>query len=1808
MACSYKFNGEEFSNKQQLTEYIKNNIDAIPNDIMLELLDTDSESALFAESEAKLFSGSEFTNISNEGFSSMEEPITYEYVKGLIEKERNAKLKSLAPRLTDFANKLGVSLEFLQEDGINGVARIADGVVAISLGEDMTDVYYEEMSHMLRERFNNRLSNEELSEFVKSSPEYAKYSDEYRMVYQSEGLNNEELERKVNLEIFDKILASELKSELTGAPISTEKQGGLWETIRQWVRDFIDWTRNTGGKDARNMIRDIVRAVNAQDIAKFSNQNFEFQSYYSLDSNISPELKSLQNDLIANLKNSIASIRAAHGSESVVNLVENQIYGFGEGDALATNSMLDSFINQTAKILSDIDREVGMLATDKSIFNRTDLALMNFFANVVPEVLPLTKKNIVNGNLLGGNTDAAKRIMANKVDELDVNVKKIKAKYDEYALDFSLKTIESEQNLIGTSKDVIDQMKSALQNGVAKDVGYMQRWLFSEYSSSSVVAGLFYKLRHDMENNYRNRTNDAIAEIYSKLGELGITIEQFNTLIDRGKDGKPTGYVISPYMRDVLSSIEIDMIASEIDPKILDRSAIQDIMIGNTKISELTDEQRELYRYAANKANNEMTEKPFIDEYYQERDAEMDANIRSVFPNKTDEEVRKLKKAIAVKTSPLYSKKAKILSKYIRKSIEETRLDILNMSYNDVLEIDSLDAQLKSLSQTYSGLGSEKEGEAEEISKVLQYSMENYKAQESESDYISEYSDYLDGFVKYDENGRLLEEAELYQILKRTGSIIFNEEDSINTALHELGDYKIFSDNAIIQMINAYLPKDKKLKISTPSFNSSKGIANESITNEENQRVKNAISTLKEIRKSMTSPYKKFGELRIGEGGLSGTMLSEIERIDEILDLIKSTQKLKDEEKALIKDQEIGFIPTDNFYKDYGYVDVGEANSEEEANDLIKSMPIRIDENEKVRELRYVTTNKDGEKEYWKISNRGSGFKGAGETLQIDIIKLFPGSMGLSNAELIRKEEFERTHMKTLGKSGKLVPKSYYMKVVNERNVQYFDSDNPVYGAKNPQEKVIYISKVDGKHYQYSEEKGNYIEMTPPDKKKGERFVKFGGKTFLVNIKPNSLWRGKSDASKYINPNYNESIGKKAKQYKKAINVNGKPTPTLNDEYFSKFGISKDSIWGEATANVNLFKAMQLVLNNDYELLRSINVEQDYFWRPQVRTTPDELLYTKGSIKNASLAWVSRNVLSNIQDVDELGTVNTDKRISIKEGKQRNQLVDNYNAKIDTEELTNNLLSSYYVRTEMAIRYDERAKNLSKADMLMNMAKEIEYSIDDSNTEKGLNSNVLASMKDNYVSDFFGAIQAEIGTIRVGDKMISLTKTLNTARRLITCKTLGFNMYTGISSAMSGWMARVKESFVGQYGTRADYKFASDTISYIDMAKDIGSNISSEKILRIAEYMGIVDIKDIMARAGRNKNFNIISSIANPYSFLVLGDMPRIAESVIIGLLQYRKIDNKWMSRDNFLEQTVNKDKKTMSEANAIWDANQKNALYHEVMKYYNEETKTLKIPPKETTIKKLFDNASGIGKKHHTDLTGNVKSGDSANAFRKPLAAPLGMYKNFFINVLQNRFHEGTPGNSFTGGQRKGSYRYVQMNREWVKLLSYAILNLQSKINDPNNGLTYQEMQALRRIQMDTYMALAFLTIAMLVSALADDDEYEDNWIVQSAAFSAVKTFQEVSGGDIYSIPFQGWEVLKSPYRSFETLATDVKNLVVGGEETTRGSFKGWDKRAEAALKLSPMGLANIYKLIGDDAAYSRNFATKDSWLWNLYEKVSEE
>lgn len=47
------------------------------------------------------------------------------------------------------------------------------------------------------------------------------------MVYQSEGLNNEKFKRKVNLEIFDKILASELKGELTGAPIYLQKQGGL---------------------------------------------------------------------------------------------------------------------------------------------------------------------------------------------------------------------------------------------------------------------------------------------------------------------------------------------------------------------------------------------------------------------------------------------------------------------------------------------------------------------------------------------------------------------------------------------------------------------------------------------------------------------------------------------------------------------------------------------------------------------------------------------------------------------------------------------------------------------------------------------------------------------------------------------------------------------------------------------------------------------------------------------------------------------------------------------------------------------------------------------------------------------------------------------------------------------------------------------------------------------------------------------------------------------------------------------------------------------------------------------------------------------------------------------------------------------------------------------------------------------------------------------------------------------------------------------------------------------------------------------
>lgn len=56
------------------------------------------------------------------------------------------------------------------------------------------------------------------------------------------------------------------------------------------------------------------------------------------------------------------------------------------------------------------------------------------------------------------------------------------------------------------------------------------------------------------------------------------------------------------------------------------------------------------------------------------RNLETENNIRAVFPNKTNVEVQKLKKAIALKTSPIYRAKAKIFEKYIGgKSIEKCK-------------------------------------------------------------------------------------------------------------------------------------------------------------------------------------------------------------------------------------------------------------------------------------------------------------------------------------------------------------------------------------------------------------------------------------------------------------------------------------------------------------------------------------------------------------------------------------------------------------------------------------------------------------------------------------------------------------------------------------------------------------------------------------------------------------------------------------------------------------------------------------------------------------------------------------------------------------------------------------------------------------------------------------------------------------------------------------------------------------------------------------------------------------------------------
>lgn len=1689
MACVYNYKGKTFSSRKALSDYLRT------NEIVLKDLTTRANLILTKDQDTELTNDNRLLNdvfyVETDQFENDSEQKEFEE---MVERAKNVSPRDetkIKNKINEFLQTLGVRVEFGTEKGINGIAKILEGVVTMREGYT-TEEILEEISHFALEMWSgSNLESYDYRSYVRQTPMYQKFSRAYREKYSKDGLTQEQLERKVDLEILGKILAEQIYIELTSENTATPQYQGFFGTIKQFVRDFLNFIFNE--KSVDNLLAEIYTELSKGNQAQFQNQSFLFDYYYSLANTLTQDIKSNIDKLHSTMRTEerIEIEKSRMMAESLIQQAQQEGW-----TPLKLNKEIESKTKhilvkgELKTTLKEGDAVVQSLANEATGYNIGLESLSKYLSIWIPE---LKRLNIIANSstalfsiydilkaqyALNELVDELNSIVAvasepenveykDAFDTLVLEAKQlinsIEIKYSEKIKHSAIVSIREEMEAVGASEEVI---KETIQNSesIIEDINMYQKEMLSKSTYRDPLMGFVYQLINRATTRIAKIFNDTYVPLINYVNS-----SPAKEMIDKLKgmhDGKRTGWVLHQYNQAVIKEKREELIKKYLGTEITEEE-LKRIYEGEVVENVLESEEKvELFYAATNRADSEMIERPFTTDFYEAKESDISTAIQNVINSGepiTDTERLKIMRKIKYMGSHLQSLKAEIFEKYRDK---DGNLRIENMTAEHKAELESINMIYKLASTKYNRNGLKKKGFDLQIALVLEdmkKSFFNASGEVSETD-IERFVDEFNN----DPNKKL-------DWLKKVGVISFTSEfgDTLEEAYNNVGTFDLSKQETRDKLESLKLDVEQSL--------------GESVDFSTEQGVREALEKLNEMKKDLMMPYRMGQEIIVQQ--IPQTTLNIAEKVHSLAGTINALKTLTDQEQERIDALEAEFIPTAQFEID-------------RSNGLVESK-----------------------------------------------------------------------HLTDKGK-----PKFYYRKMAQTVNIEQFDSASPFGKISTPVPNVIYMSKPTGERFIYNPTTMAFENIGKLDKKKGEVYLEQKDqtgqtKTYLVSIKPSQTWLDSKKLKDKANPNYNEKMRGRAIQYKsEIIDANGNKVSLLDDRYFDTFGVSKTDIWGEPKQNLELYELRQKLLDaKENHDKNHIFIKNSYFLEPQVYRQKFEL--TQGTnFKEFSISYLKQNFEALDQDAEEYGNLTQDKQkfsYSLKGSKVRKQIPKFYTKPIDPSLLSDNLLYSYMMYGTMAINFNEKSKVALKSEKIRTIMKNKMYK---SGTDliKGEVSKTYAALSSFIDRELYSSHSISLGNMNILGKNVSVSKTLNYITSTNSISKMGYNKWVAVTGSMAGYLSRFKERYAQRFYNKTDIDFVSSELEHFKNATEISSNTNKYKIFVLMNNLGLIDLRELAEKGVLSQSWNTIFNTLSPFSLMRMLDMPHKMDAALHAMIFYRKIGEKWMSYNAFIEQQVKdpQNPMTIEQANKEWDKYMDKSLYNMIEVDSNGEVKYL-----DKTAESLIENAGNIARRLHSETTMELKEIDKPDVMRHPASKLIGLFKNYFFSASSYWF-QSRKYDQDLGIYTSGAY-FTMMNN--FRLLAKMVFTLADAMeNNPN--LTPYEVAQLKRIQMDVYTMLVLFGLFVLANNAADDDE--DNVMAQLGAIYSARLLDETLGGTPIGLGFTAYETARSPLSTL--LGSQNSSSLFSFSDVKSGPYKGFSKTEKLLLGLTPAN--NIIKLANAD------------------------
>ncbi len=705
---------------------------------------------------------------------------------------------------------------------------------------------------------------------------------------------------------------------------------------------------------------------------------------------------------------------------------------------------------------------------------------------------------------------------------------------------------------------------------------------------------------------------------------------------------------------------------------------------------------------------------------------------------------------------------------------------------------------------------------------------------------------------------------------------------------------------------------------------------------------------------------------------------------------------------------------------------------------------------------------------------------------------------------------------------------------------------------------------------------------------------------YFIDISPSFIFED-SENSDRLNPEFEDRI------------KNNEPILSdkfRNTEFFEYFGLKN----GTATKNEKEYEAWKTLVELQEKSLEKTNMlgKHNKYLLPQFRRQKIARLDKfRKELSAEQLKQGFRDAFTYRETDYEMGQL-SDGRIAQSFQKTNLTIPKIGFNRIEEKEVTDELLYSYMMMLDEAVKYEKRTEAWADVESLEHYLKGKSYG--DKKGEKTETYKMFSSLVKSSIYGQKETFTAETDLLGLLSKKQAVAPAIRQAQSFVRNNNLAYSILTPMTSFFQGVVNLNIEKVIGDRIDKDAVRLSRKEI--IKMMPDALSEFTNvrkkSKLNYLLQFVGQETPSNEFQGSNYGRFIRNTPFEKSGYWTHYIADVPIKANVVLSVLNDYRIVDDQIL---NYREWRRKNRSLTEKQARAEW----KNFEDKTIFKLIEQDKSGNYKPTKELSeiknYKERIQSIRDVITSAKQDVDYQIPAEDKSQIQRHALLSIISLMKGWLFtsimkrtkdthrNLHTNLMEEGTyfgTGRFVVSmmkgllqkdenGQRKG---FKELIREYYKEYDGGFKLKDNIIYDEKGDILrefdtqkeakeyYEELvfdytqmrqTSLKRAGMDLIVTSALTALGIIFANMADDDD-DKPFIKEMLAYSTYRLASEVSSQS-FAIPAQAYQFLESPTVGMSQLQNTLDVLdVFNGEEVSRGTYKGLSKREAWVVKMIPI------------------------------------